>query len=356
MKIGMIEYQGRCDEKGVAVGHAPKVLGDYMKIAKNIGDVQIYAPRTILESIDSSISKQAKILPGFINMSGHKSLATRINNKLRMFKNIKLAIKNSDADLLWFFNVEFYFWLYIFLHKKAKQKIVATMFIAGYEGGLVAVIKQKIFEKAQRKIDYIVGTGASFSYKNVEHTFIPDYVYEADKLEKYLEVSKQDYAVCLGTMDRGKQLECLIDAFNHNGYRLVIAGRFYDKEWYKELCEASHDNIEIIDDYLDGERYMKLLSEARYCVLPYSPDKYGIQTSGVLQEAMFVDTIPVSFNRVLEGSGLPGVGVESWEDLYDANLLVEDKDIRDSLKRLRENVYDYNVVLDSYKKIFDKCL
>lgn len=356
MKIGMIGYQGRCDEKGVAVGHSPKVLGEYYKIAKNVADVSIYAPKTILRSTSCEISKGAKVLPFSIGMTGKKSLFVKILNKIHMFDNLSLAIKNSDDDILWFYNVEYYFWLYIFLHKRINKKIVCTLFINGYEGGIVAKVKQWVFEKAQRKIDYIVGTGASFSYKNVEHTFIPDYVYEADKLEKYLNVSKQDYAVCLGTMDRGKQLECLIDAFNHSGYRLVIAGRFYDKEWYKELCESSHDNIEIIDDYLDGERYMKLLSEARYCVLPYSPDKYGIQTSGVLQEAMFVDTIPVSFNRVLEGSGLPGVGIESWEDLYDANLLVEDKDIRDSLKRLRENVYDYNVVLDSYKKIFDKCL
>lgn len=355
MKIGMIEYQGRCDEKGVAVGHSPKVLGEYYKIANESASVQVLAPRTILRSVDSSISRQAKVLPYSIGMTGHKSLFTRIGNKLRMFDNIKLAIKSCDADILWFYNVEFYFWLYIYLHKRAKQKIVCTLFISGYQGGIVAKLKQAIFEKAQKKVDYIIGTGASFSYKNVRFSFIPDYIYESEKMEKYHGVKKQDYAVCIGTMDRGKQLEPLIDAFNHNGYKLIIAGRFYDKEWYQELSNMAKDNVEIIDNYLDSDSYMKLLSEARFCVLPYSPNKYGIQTSGVLQEAMFVDTIPVSFDKVLEGSGLPGVGIDAWEDLYDVKRLAENPDIKEKMAKLRKEVYDQKVVLDNYKKIFAEC-
>ena len=154
----MVEYQGRCDENSVAVGHSPKVLADYYNIISGFTKTTVYAPRTILRSMErgSSLVKSAKVLPGYIPMKAHNSLFEKINNKLKMFNNIKLALKNSKDDTVWFFNVEFYLMLYLAFHRKPKQKIVCTLFIEGYKGGLVAKIKQKIFEKAQKKIDVII--------------------------------------------------------------------------------------------------------------------------------------------------------------------------------------------------------
>ena len=115
----MVEYQGRCDENKTAVGHSPKVLMEYYKILSDFTNVSVCAPKTILRSIDREISKKSKVLPHNIVMKSKNSFLTKIKNKIYMFENIKLALKNTDADTVWFFNVEFYFWLYMAFSKKS---------------------------------------------------------------------------------------------------------------------------------------------------------------------------------------------------------------------------------------------
>ena len=354
MKIAMVEYQGRCDEKGTAVGHSPKVLCEYYKIIKEFADVTIYAPRTILRSIDRKISHNAKVLPHQIVMRGHNSLMAKIFNKLHMFKNIRLALKNSTEDVIWFFNVEFYLMLYLAMHGNSGKRIVCTMFIGGFRGGFVGRIKQLIFEKAQKKIDCIIGTGADFSYKNCNSTFIPDYYYDNNLLGKYADCDKKPYAVCLGTMGADKELEEMLAAFSDTNYGLKVVGRFYDKARYETLVRetSDNDNIDIRDEYLSTDEYYSLLAEASYCVLPYNPNKYGIQTSGVLQEAAFVHTIPISYNEVLKASGLPGIGFDTWSEFDGEALLKDNKKIVEEADRLVGEYYLRDKVIQKYREIF----
>ena len=49
-KLTVCEYQGRCDAKGNAVGHAPKVLSEYVSYVRDDFDVTVYAPETILKA------------------------------------------------------------------------------------------------------------------------------------------------------------------------------------------------------------------------------------------------------------------------------------------------------------------
>ena len=352
MKIGMVEYQGRCDENGVAVGHSPKVLAQYYKIVSAFANVNVYAPKTILRSLDTKISKGAKVLPYHILMEGKTPFIKKITNKLNMFKNIKLALKNSDDDVVWFFNVEYYIMLYLAFFVKTKKKIVCTLFINGYEGGKVAGIKQKIFEKAQKKMSIIIASGKNFKYKNCRSVYIPDYIFEGDE-QTAGNATGREGAVCLGTMGKDKQLSQLVNAFTANGQKLTIAGRFYDKKWPVELQKNAGPNITIIDDYIDKDEYDRLLFTAQYCVLPYDPDKYGIQTSGVLQEACFHGTIPVSFNRVLQASDVPGISFDSWEQIADGIDDSRNEDIRQELKELRETVYDRDIITRKYESTFN---
>ena len=353
MSVCMVEYQGRCDEKKTAVGHSPKVLMEYYKILSDFTDVTIFAPRTILRSIDRAVSKNAKVLPCNIVMKSNNSLFTKINNKIHMFNNIGLALKNTNADIVWFFNVEFYFWLWIAFHKKSKKKIVCTSFIGGYQGGKLARIKQRIFEKAQKKVDVIISSGKEFDFKNCESVYIPDYMFSEFKYGKYIKNGKTgEGAVCLGTMGADKQLDEVVRVFSDAGYPLKIVGRFYDKDWPERLRKQAKKNVEIIDDYISEDEYYELLSDAKYCVLAYKPEKYGIQTSGVLQEAMFVGTIPIAYEEVLKASNVAGLGIDDWTSINSDFLSKENEKILSDMRtRLMED-FSEESVLKKYRDIF----
>lgn len=372
-KVCMVEYQGRCDAEGKAVGHAPKVLQEYLQMIRNDCEVSVFAPKVILKELPREERKnagslQAKVLPCHIVMKGKTPFLEKITNKLHMFTNIRNAIKHTDADILWFFNVEYYLMLYLFLHKKPKQKIVCTLFLDGYhadvQGGckarFVAGVKQWVFEKAQKKIDLIISTGKQFTFPNCRWEYIPDYydkkgLYEPYRRQTSLDAGKEERAVCLGTMGNGKQLEEMVKAFVRIGYPLMVAGRFYDPERVKALqtiAGQGNGKIEILDRYLSQEEYLSLLARAKYTVLPYSPLNYASQTSGVMQEAVFVDTVPVTYRAILEGNGVLGVGFESWEELSPDMFLQDLTKFRTEYQRLRETVFSEASVQNKYKAIF----
>ena len=58
-QIVMAEYQGRCDEKGTAVGHAPKVLEEYAGFLRPEYEARILAPRCVLEACGKSGRKDS---------------------------------------------------------------------------------------------------------------------------------------------------------------------------------------------------------------------------------------------------------------------------------------------------------
>lgn len=350
-KITMIEYQGRCDTNGKAVGHAPKVLAEYcdMIYAPDGADISIYAPDVILkelpEDLKDSPGINTHVLFHNIVMKSHPALSDRIANKFRMFANIRRSLKESDASVLWFFNVEFYLFLYLALFGNNHKKIAVTMFLDGYHGGVIASVKQKIFETGQKKIWRCISAGPSFTFKNMPSVFIPDYVCDEGLYSRYRGAGKEDYAVCLGTMDKGKQLEELVKVFSRMSYKLIIAGRFYDKERISALRKASGDNIEIRDEYLSTEEYLALLSHASYAVLPYNESNYAFQTSGVMQEALFTDTIVLTHKDILEGNNIPGVAYLSYDDINDGMLvsnasnISRNREILAEYDRLRKEVY-----------------
>ena len=364
-KIYLIEYQGRCDTDGTAVGHAPKVITEYYDFVKEYCDVSVLAPETIFNSVDSESFSQTYSLPRCIVMKGQTPFIEKITNKLHMFDNISksIAYANKKGDgTLWFFNVEFYLLLYLALFKKPKHKIYLTMFIDGYfssnnsslKARMLNKIKQKIFEIAQNKIDLIISTGEKFTYKNCKNFYIPDYYYIPELYSNYLVdySNKENVAVCLGTMGRGKQLSEMIDTFNRIGYPLKIVGRFYDEHLYNELCGKACDNISINNCYIDINDYLTLLSKSKYTILPYPEENYSHQTSGVMQEAIFVGTIPITYNSILDGNCVKGIGFNSWNDVTSELLSQDVSHIFNLYKSDITYKYSKEAIYNKYKLIF----
>ena len=347
--VTLAEYQGRRDETGRAVGHAPKVLAEYYTMTEGEHQISIYAPPCIIREIPEEIRRDKRIvaLSHEILMKGHPSVKDRILNKFRMFANIHHVLHHSDADVLWFFNVEFYLFLYLALFGNAGRRIVVTLFLDGYHTGVLAGLKQRIFEAGQRRVYKCISTGPSFRFKNMPSVFIPDYVCDDSRYSPFRGNAKEGYAVCLGTMDHGKQLEELVEAFSHMSYRLVIAGRFYDKARVESLRQRATENIEIRDEYLTEDEYLKLLSGAVYAVLPYNEGKYSSQTSGVMQEAIFTDTVVLTHKDILKGNMVPGVGYGDYGDITDSLLETvpgdendqRNRGILEEYERLRKGIY-----------------
>lgn len=356
-KVTLAEYQGRCDTTGKAVGHAPKVLREYIMLNRDSCALDVYAPETILREISDLSDTTTHTLDKAILMKSGNSIIERIRNKLHMFSNIRYVLDHSDADIVWFFNVEFYLFLYLALAGNRGRRIVVTLFLDGYHTGLLAGFKQRIFETGQKKIFRCISAGPSFSFRNMKSCFIPDYIYDEDIYGKYRSLEKQDYVVCLGTMDSGKQLEALVARFSTLSYRLVIVGRFYDKERLRRLQSSAASNIEISDAYPDIDEYLSLIGHARYTVLPYSAGNYSHQTSGVMQEALFTDSIVLTYREILDGNQIPGLGFTSYDEITDT-LLGSDHcqerntTILDEYDRLRRSVYDRERVRADYKELF----
>lgn len=348
--ICMAEYQGRCDENGTAVGHAPKVLGAYHALIRERFATEVFAPRCILKAAAPESTKGAKVLRHCIVMKGRNSLFTKIANKLRMFANIRSVFLYTKADKIWFFNTEFYLMLYLALFGNHGKEIYVTMFLDGYHGGIVAKIKQKIFEKAQKKMKCVISSGPRFQFKNAEQVFLPDYPYEEEAYAAYRKLPKEEYAVCIGTMGAEKEIEELVECFSKNGYPLQIAGRFYDKERLKKLREAAGYRVNIRDENLAGEEYLTMLAKARFVVLPYQPKQYGNQTSGVLQEAVFLDTVPISYKEVLEHNEVPGIGFSEWSEVTRESLFAQQD--MGAYEKLRKEVYSAEHMRETLEKVF----
>ena len=382
VKLSLVEYQGRQDTTGRPVGHAPKVLAQYFEIVQNSFDTDIFAPECILKESEKKLSdrkawderkksKNIHILPNSLVMKGKNSFSDKILNKFRMFSNINKALKNSQADVVWFFNTEYYLMLYLAVVGNHGKKVCVTTFMEGFtakKNGRFAGIKQKIFEKAQKKISLIIATGYGYHFKNAKSVYIPDYTYDEGIYGKYvngnfaceigIKIPEGRYAVCLGTMNPEKQLEEMTEAFSRIGYPLIVAGRFYDKERLERLRAVAADNITFIDSYLSVDEYYMLLTKAEYVVLPYSPEQYGTQTSGVLQEAVFCGTIPVSYNRVLDGNCVKGIGFENFDMLKNEDLEIsaeKRRDYLDEYARLRRDVYDKNKIEKDLREALAGC-
>lgn len=348
--VSMVEYQGRCDEKGAAVGHAPKVLKEYFDMIKDEYRVTIFAPDTIIKSLpdDTSLHSGADIfrLPHHIIMKSGSSVFKRAMDKVHMFRNIRGALKHSPDRVVWFFNVEFYLFLYLAIFGNMNKKIVVTMFYDGFHTGGSAALKQKIFEAGQKRVSLCISAGPSFRFRNMRSVFIPDYACDEDIYGPFRNAVKEPYAVCIGTMNDGKQLEELISAFKKTDFHLVVAGRFYDKERVEALKKTASSNVEIRDAYLENDEYLTLLSRASYVALPYNSANYAFQTSGVMQEAVFLGTVILTHKDILEGNRIPGVGYLSYQEINDDLLaanaanIARNEEILREYERLRSGTYD----------------
>ena len=290
-KVIMIGYYGMKDSAGRCVGHTVKVTNEYAKLIAGFTEVELYAVPCIVSSgVDKDLFSQIHLLKNDIEIEGN-SLSKRITDKFKIIKNIRQALDNKG--ILFVYQIDYIFLLYmlLFYRKKKDRRVVALSYHK--------IFGDKLMNACIKKLDGIIYTQEDMSIEHKNSMWMPDYIYDEDIYGKYNCLPKENKCVCLGTMNRYKQLEKLLNMWKEIDIPLIIAGRFDDKERYYRLKENAPQNVEIRDEVLEYDEYLEMLGSVRFSILPYDMSQYTNRTSGVLLESIYCGSIPIAPEQLL---------------------------------------------------------
>lgn len=339
-RILMVDYYGTCNNEGEPIGHSPKVLREYTDLLENDYCISVAISPCLEGKIREEDYEEIIILPYDIVEEGKKGLRVRIIDKFKLFRNIDKAMKEKNKyDIVWFYRSDFFLFLNFFLRQKNnKISPYALVYQQIFCTGIVGKILSWIYNKSIRKFDGIIYTQKSAAPNHSHKLYIPDYYYDEGKYGRYRGIEKSRKAVCLGTMSPYKKLEDLIETFNNLGYPLEIAGYFFEEGRYQDLCRKAKPNVTVQNVILSEDDYYRKLAGARFAVLPYDMQQYQNRTSGVLQECLFLNTIPIAPAGLLKNNDIDGYGYERL-----SQLKVEELD-RYSVKEQDLKQFDKNYI------------
>lgn len=334
-KIIMVDYWSVTDRDGQPIGHGCKVGNEYYHCIKGTFNVVQYVNISMLPFIEN---------PGKIKFSNSvKSGVGKLTRIWETFRCLSEVYKHEKESVIWFYVSDIYLYLFLLIMRKGRRKIGVNMF----EEYIGSKIKNWIFRKAQKKVDVAFVTNKILMQNIPNGIFIPDYAYNAEIYGIYQKLEKREQAVCLGTMNEKKLLEEAVEVFSQNGYPLYIAGQFSSEEAFKKLCEKKAANIIIENRYVDSEEYYQLLGSSKYSLVPYDAAFYKNRTSGVIQECLFCNTVPISHREILEFNNVQGVGYENISDLETCNLKAVDVSaILETYEKERQCFYNYETIRD----------
>lgn len=344
-ELTMCGYYGMCDSQNNIVGHIGKVTREYMELLEEEYKVHLMASPCIYDDLKKEKSILGERLKYDILVDVPFTMKKRIIDKWKIMRNIWQCLHNSNAETLFFYQTDFFFFLYIFLlYRKGSKRIFALIYQQNFTGGKLEGILNYIYKKALNKLEGVIYTQKKQEILHQKSLYIPDYLYDADYYEKYNVTPKEEKAVCLGTMNRYKQLEELIQVFKDIDIPLEIYGRFDDKDRVQQLMKNKSDNVVICDCILSTEEYYQKLGKAKYSILPYDMKQYVSRTSGVLLETIYVGSIPIAPKALLEQNGIVGYGYSELEELrnFEWNRNSQDKIMGEILLANKKDVVGKN--------------
>lgn len=349
-KILMVDYYGACDKEGRATGHSPKVAKEYREFFSEEDQVDIAASPCIAEAVRNAGFKNIYKLPYDIISVDYNKLSKRILDKFKILLNIYRAFQITGYDIVWFYRTDFFFFLSMLFTGKAKYKRICLVYQMGGGQGVMGKIFRWVYDRGIQRFDGVIYTQEKMKIPTERKFYMPDYLYEKTKYDRYMSLHKERKAVCLGSMNPYKKLEELVDVFNECGYPLEIAGYFFDKERVIRLKKKAKKNISIEDCILSEEDYYKKLGSADYAILPYDMEQYQNRTSGILLECAFLGVVPVAPDSLLKENALPGIGYTS---IYEISEKISSNmdlgKIYDAQKKVRFN-FDARHIRDDFNK------
>lgn len=331
MRLLMVDYYGVCDEHGTPIGHSTKVLHEYAAMLQGEMEISAAASPCIANAVAADTGENgtsgpfASIhrLPYDIVETAGYGLGKRIVDKVRLFRNIHEAYRLArDYDVVWFYRTDFFLFLYAALHRRIPgTRMICLVYQQSFASGRLESILHWFYRRGLGRFDLVISTNPHITVEHPHVFTMPDYTYDPAEYAAYQNVPREDRVVCLGAMNPYKQLEETVEAFNVSGRRLLIAGKFFDHDRAERLRASAAENVEIDDRILPTEEYYRTLAGAKYAMIPYDMNQYRNRTSGVLQECIFLGTIPIAPRVFLAQNEVPGIGYDSFEQLRDPAFL-----------------------------------
>ena len=323
-RVILADYIGNCDENGKPIGHPLKVLDEYGRLLETNFQVDYIVPNNMRGEL---VVQNVKYVPYYINPNVQSSVE-KLFSVLKKLWNIKKIFQLAKGEKIWFCNIDFYLFLYLFMFVKKSKYVICTIYRQNFGGdGSFGKIKNFIFEKALSKVDLLICSNENLHFPNNKCIFVPDYFYLPDKYEKYVSGIKDEKIVCLGTMGKNKCLEAMLMAFKDKNINLEVCGKFSDISEYEHFKTYENQYISISNSYLSEEEYLQKLGSAKYCILPYNMELYCERTSGVILEAIFLNTVPITDIRLLDYNNLPGIGYQNLSEV--CSLVSQNQTIAD---------------------------
>ena len=327
--ITLCNHCAESNKYGKPLGHSLKVTREYFELLKDwfdrieLGAVGSIADNSLQIGFDN-ISK----LPYEINVDAPFTLSRRIKDKMGFFNNIKECL-NSDTDAVFFYQGDFflYFYLCFRYRRRPNKKLYALAFRDDFSGGKIEWILQKVFKKGITKLDGLIYTMPTASIEHVNKIWISDYLYSEEKYGYLRKLPKEKKVVCLGTMNRYKDLEGVVKVFSNTDIRVEIIGAFDEKERIEAIKRMASDNILIEDRVLEDNEYYEKMATAAYGILPYDMNQYHNRTSGVLLETLFVGSIPIAPRELLDNNDCDGIPYDEILKLDVNRINTDDLDI-----------------------------
>lgn len=342
MKIAIADYISACNSSGQPVGHGKKVLEEAVDLLKDCYDEEVFCHNSYQTDYSHTRVRNLKHFVLADNVVRKQSLKVKLSDYISKSANIIQIFRQTNADCIWFTNIDRFFLLFLCMIPTNK-KIVVTVYrdlikdSISQGNGIKNKIKTKLLLAGVNKISLIIKTNENLEF-TVKSIFVPDYMY-TDYYKKYASVEKENLTVCVGTMrKRNKNLLGLISAYKDKKYKLYIAGSFFDKDEYKECNRNQSENIIIKDCILSNDEYYGLLARAKYVVLPYNMSNYTTATSGVLQETIFMKAIPIAPKQLLDFNSIRGLGYDEIEEIPE--LLEEENK---GMISIENNLMDYEL-------------
>lgn len=309
MRILLAEYLNYVNGDGKPIGHGKKVLQEAMQVLHGNVTCVVCSNAYLPENVDGSIAVSR------IEEICQQKAGKKLN--LKILQNIKQSFKQSNAEVLWFTNTEWRLLAYLAFVNRRK-KIVVTCYrdivkdIAESRAKLKG-IKLFLVRRGLKRADLVVVTNKHLRISE-KQVFVPDYIYN-EFYEQYTGMEKKNRIICVGAMRDSKDLRGVVSLFRDTDVEVMIIGGFSDKKEYEWLKNHKADNITIEDRIVPYDEYYRLIAESKFVIIPYKMEAYTMATSGILQEAMFLHTMPIAPRELLNYNSVNGIGYDKLSDI-----------------------------------------
>lgn len=354
-KVLMIDYKGNANRAGVPIGHPIKVINEFSQLLQYHCKVKLLIPENYKDYIKDVPDRDVHWLSKFMNIEGI-SFFDRIANFFNRVINIRESLNCfENEEIIWFVNADIVLFVYMFFSPTSfkNKKIWLTLYDAQVSNK--RRLKRFFLKKTLVRFNAIFESTLKADIEGINTYQLPDYIYYPEYYEKYNNANKIDRVLYVGTISDDKDIEGLVEAFYNSDKQLLIAGKFRDPLKFQYLKDKASENITFKNSYITEEEYYKLIAESKYIILPYKMEGYMNRTSGVLMEAIYLDSIPIAPKYLLEFNNTSGI---EYLELRDVNKMI-DTIRKEELDRIINNNFgikesnNFNLVLKKMKILLE---